>query len=135
MRTEIVSALKDLGSSTLGTFSVVDHLPWSQDNQPLYVMNPKRIYVDQSQLDFDPITDTLDGQGFAMELVTTRVYFAADAKQLPSNHNTLVQAIQDLRLDFADNGYRQRRVTTTSEFVSDLITLTFEFVFQRVVTN
>ena len=135
MRSDIIAALKDLGSSTLGTFSVVDHLPWSQDNQPLYVMNPKKIYVDLSQSDLDPIIDTLDGQGYANEVTATTVYFSTDAKILPANYSTLVSAIQDIRLDFSSDGLRQRRTTVTTDYQSDLVVTEIQFEFQRVVNN
>ena len=135
MRDDLIADLKALGPTVLGTFAVTEALPWSQDNQPLYVMNPKKIYVDLDQTDIDPIIDTLDGQGFATEVRTVRVYFAADAKLLPTNHESLVQTIADLRLDYSTEGWRQRRSTVTREFISDLVATTIEFVFQRTVTN
>lgn len=135
MRAELIAAIKALSRDTLGTFSVSDSLPWSSDGTPLSVKNLKVIYVNQSQQDLDPIIDTLDGTGFATETVTTQVTFATDAKQLPANHATLVSAIQALRLDFSSDGYRQRRITTTTELAADVMIVSFDFVFQRTVTN
>lgn len=135
MRAELIAAIKAFDRATLGTFSVSDNLPWSSDGTPLTVKNLKVIYVNQSQQDLDPIIDTLDGRGFATETVSTTVSFATDAKQLPANHADLVSAIQAIRLDFSQEGYRQRRITTSTEFNADVMIVTFDFVFQRTVTN
>lgn len=135
MRAELIAAIRAFDRDTLGTFSVSDMLPWSSDGTPLTVKNLRAIYVNQSQQDLDPIIDTLDGTGFATETVSTQVSFATDAKQLPANHGTLVSAIQALRLDFSSEGYRQRRITTTSELAADVMIVSFDFVFQRTVTN
>lgn len=135
MRAELIAAIKAFDRDTLGSFSVSDMLPWSSDGTPLTVKNLRVIYVNQSQQDLDPIIDTLDGTGFATETVTTQVSFATDAKQLPANHGALVSAIQNLRLDFSSDGYRQRRITTNTELTADIMIVTFDFVFQRTVTN
>lgn len=135
MRGDLVTKLKNLSGATLGTFTVTDELPWTSDNTPLYVKNLKRIYIDKTQTDLDPILDTLDGDGFATEISTTTVYYACDAKQLPTNYDTLTSAIRDIRLDFGDNNWTQRRVTATSEFEGDRLVQSLEFVAERVVNN
>lgn len=135
MRQELIAAIKAFDRSTLGTFSVSESLPWSSDGTPLTVKNLKVIYVDQSQQDLDPIIDTLDGAGFATETVSTTVSFATDAKQLPTNYDILVGAIQNIRLDFASEGFRQRRVSTSTELTADVQIVNFDFVFQRTITN
>tara|TARA_R110000824_G_scaffold148309_4_gene318017 strand:- start:557 stop:964 length:408 start_codon:yes stop_codon:yes gene_type:complete len=135
MRSDLVTKLKALSSSTIGTFTITDELPWTSDNTPLYIKNLKRIYIDRTQSDLDPILDTLDGQGIATEISTTTIYYACDAKQLPSNYDTLTSAIKDIRLDFGDNNWTQRRVTATSEYESDRLVQSLEFVAERVVNN
>lgn len=79
MRTELLTALQGLTKATLGTFTVVTDLPWESDGTPLYVKNLKRIYVDSEDSDLDPIIDTLDGFGFAHEVVSLTVNYACDA--------------------------------------------------------
>ena len=135
MRSELITAIRALPKATLGTFTVTDNLPWNSDGVPLTLKNLKTIYVGQDQRDLDPIVDTLDGFGFATETITNQVSFATDAKTLPSNHASLVAAIQDLRLDFSNQGYRQRRVNIFTEMEADMMTVTFDFVFQRTINN
>jgi len=135
MRADIITKLKALSSTTLGTFTVTEELPWSSDDTPLYIKNLKRIYVTPTQTDLDPIFDTLDGSGFATEVATTTVYYACDAKQLPSNHATLTEAIRNFRIDFDQDNWKQRRVTGETEFDGDRMVQSLEFVFERVVNN
>lgn len=135
MRTELLTALQGLTKATLGTFTVVTDLPWESDGTPLYVKNLKRIYVDSEDSDLDPIIDTLDGFGFAHEVVSLTVNYACDAKTLPSNFNTLNDAVQNLRLDFRNEGWQQRRVNKTTELDADIIVVSQEFTFERIVNN
>lgn len=134
MRADVIAKLKALSSSTLGTFTVTEELPWESDGVPLYLKNLKRIYVDVQETDLDPIADTLDGSGFAVEASVVSVAFGCDAKTLPANYDSLVTAIRSIRIDFGD-GWKQRRIQHTAEFDADRLVTTFEFRFERVVTN
>lgn len=135
MRSELVTALQGFSKATLGTFSVVTDLPWESDGNPLYVKNLKRIYVDTEDSDLNPIIDTLDGTGIAHQIVTVNVYYACDAKTLPSNFDTLNEAVNDLRLDLKNGRWQQRRVVKTTELTADIIIVTQEFTFERIVEN
>ena len=135
MKTQLIAAIKAFPKAVLGTFTVSDSLPWSSDGSPLAVKNLKVIYTDAEQRDVSPIVDTLDGHGFATEIITTTVSFASDAKTLPSNHASLIANIEDLRLDFTSEGWRQKRVTTTTELNTDILIMQFDFEFQRTITN
>jgi hypothetical protein len=134
MRADVIAKLKALSSSTLGTFTVTEELPWESDGVPLYLKNLKRIYVDVQETDLDPIADTLDGSGFAVEASVVSVSFGCDAKTLPANYDSLVTAIRSIRINFGD-GWKQRRIQHTAEFDADRLVTTFEFRFERVVTN
>ena len=135
MRSELLTALQGLSKTALGTFTVVSDLPWQSDGTPLYVKNLKRIYVNSEDSNLDPIIDTLDGFGFAHEVVSLTVNYACDAKTLPSNFDTLIDAVQDLRLSFRNNAWHPRRVTKTTELDADVIIVRQEFSFERIVTN
>lgn len=135
MRADIITKIKALSSTTLGTFSLTEELPWESDGTALYLKNLKRIYVGPTQTDLDPIFDTLDGSGFATEIATTTVYYATDAKQLPSNHTTLTEAIRNFRINFDTDNWKQRRVIATTEFEGDRMVQNLEFVFERLVNN
>ena len=135
MRPQLIAAIRAFPKAVLGTFTVSDSLPWTSDGTPLTTKNLKVIYCDAEQRDVSPIVDTLNGKGFATEIITTTVSFASDAKQLPSNHASLIDSLEGLRLDFTDSGWRQKRVTTVTELNADILIMQFDFEFQRTITN
>lgn len=132
MRSTILSYIKTL---SLGTFAVSDELPWDNNGTPLYMSNLKRIYVDTDQYSQDPVFDAFDGGGAVNEIATVRVVFVTDAKQLPSNYETLVAAIKDARLQDTESGYRQRLCQVSTSFVGDRLVSEFEFSFRKTITN
>lgn len=132
MRSTIVSYIKTL---SLGTFAVSDELPWDNNGTPLYLSNLKRIYVDADQYSQDNLFDSLDGGGAVIETNVVRVVFVTDAKQLPTNYESLVDAIKLARLLDTTQGFIQRVCQVSTEFVGDKMTTQFEFSFRKTLTN
>jgi hypothetical protein len=135
MRAELLAQVQAFTKTTLGTFSVVAEMPWTSDGNPLYVKNLRRVYVGPESTDMDPIIDTLDGSGFAIETQSASVYYACDAKQLPANYQSLTDAVKLIRLDFVGNNWAQRRVTVTTTLEADILVTELEFTVERVVNN
>ena len=97
MRTAILTYVQAIPRATLGTYSVSEELPWEQNGQPLYLNNLKTIYVDVDQVAQEPLYNVLNFADPLDEITTVRVYFVNDAKQLPSNYESLVAAVKDAR--------------------------------------
>ena len=123
MRTAILDYLQGLGSATLGTFSVTTELPWDQNGNALYLSNLKRIYVDVDQITQDPNQNSLSLAG------------VIDAKQLPSNYESLVDTIIQARLTADITGVIERLCQVTTDFDADKLITTFEFSFKKTITN
>jgi hypothetical protein len=119
----------------LGTFAVSDELPWDNNGTPLYMSNLKRIYVDAAQSSQDAGFDVFNGGGSVDEITTVRVVFVTDAKQLPSNYESLVDLIKLARLESSTAGYIQRLCQVSTEFTGDKMTTEFEFSFRKTLTN
>jgi hypothetical protein len=132
MRSAILSYIQTL---SLGTFAVTEELPWDNNGTPLYMSNLKRIYVDAAQSSQDPAFDVFNGGGSVNEITTVRVVFVTDAKQLPSNYESLVDLIKLARLESSTAGYIQRLCQVTTEFTGDKMTTEFEFSFRKTLTN
>ena len=135
MRAELLAQVQAFTKTTLGTFSVVAEMPWTSDGNPLYVKNLKRVYVGPESTDMDPIIDTLDGSGFAIETQSASVYYACDAKQLPANYQSLTDAVKLIRLEFVPNTWTQRRVAVTGTIEADILITEIVFTAERVVNN
>lgn len=129
MREDILTYIKTL---SLGTFTVSDELPRDESGIPLYIKNPKKIYVDADQVSQEPIVQTLSGFDIHQEATTVSVYFTADAKTLPANYQSLVSSIK-LGKDVQPTvGYTGRTVAVGTEFDTDMLVTRIDFTFSKL---
>lgn len=132
MRQAIIDALSAL---TLGTFSVSSELPWDAAGTPLYLKNPKVFYVDQPDATETTLFNTMDGNAggsLASRETTIAVYVLVDAKQKPSNYDSLVQSVEDIKATATITGVRSREVDVTTTFEADTLLTEFEFRFTEM---
>jgi hypothetical protein len=129
MRDTILTYLK---AQSFSSFGVTDELPWDASGQPLYLKNMKKIYVDQPQTAQEPLVETLDDNGIVNETTTVVVYVATDAKNLPTDYDTMVTTIKQTRLQDLTTGWRQRITAVESEYVNDNIVTEFTFNFTKL---
>lgn len=133
MRQAIYTAIQALGTSVLGTYTLSTELPYDASGIPLYLKNYKKIYVDVDQINQDADFDTLSGAGWANETITVRAYFVTDAKLLPSNYETVVEAVKETRLTTDITGVTRRLCQVTTRFLDDALITEFEFSFTKYV--
>jgi len=134
MRTEILNFVTAIDPNTLDTFVVSTKLPWLDNGSPLYHHNKKHIYVDTENSSQQPVFDGMNGSGSVQETITVKVYFVIDAKQLPSNYDSLVDAIKDARL-VTVAGVIQRLCQVSNQYIADQLLTEFEFSFKKLLTN
>jgi hypothetical protein len=116
-----------------GTFSLTNELPWDSSGSPLYLKNPKRIYVNVDQVTEELVYATLNGVCINNEVSTVSVYFACDAKQLPANYETLVSGIRLAKNSTDITGVSRRECDVTTSFESDMLVTEFEFRFINII--
>lgn len=131
MRQAIYDSIRALGASTLGTFSMSTELPYDASGTPLYLKNFKKIYVDVDQIDQEATLATLNGATWVDETTTVRAYFVTDAKLLPSNYETLVEAVKETRLTSDITAVTRRTCQVTTRFEADALVTEFEFRFTK----
>jgi len=127
MRAELLSAITS-ATSTLTQFAVSAELPWSQNAQPLFRKNMKKIYVDTPNVEQTVIYPVLSGSDVFSNLSTIRVYLAVDAKNSPSQ---LTQAITNILAtrDSANIVAYDKESDYSVEIDEDVQIYTFEFRF------
>lgn len=130
MRTETIDFINTL---SLGGFYLTEELPWDSDGNPLYLKNPKKIYVDTTTYTTDPIIQTLDSLTINNETTSIRIYFACDAKQLPSNYDNLVNDLRAVK-NIDIGGVQNRTVTVSTDYQSDLLVTRLEVRFTKLST-
>ncbi|CAB4127953.1 hypothetical protein UFOVP109_12 [uncultured Caudovirales phage] len=134
MRDTILAHLR-ANVRNLGSFRISDNLPWFDSGQPLYHHNKKHIYVDTANSQQQPVIDTFNLAGTVTEITTVSVYFANDAKKLPSEYSQVVDVIKGARLASGTETYIQRTVSVTNSYVGDDLVTHAEFNFRKLLTN
>jgi hypothetical protein len=132
MRSDFIAYINSL---QLGTYRVSEELPWSNNGQALYLSNLKRIYIDADQIEQRALIDTLGSAGAVDEITTVRVYFANDAKNLPSNYESLVGLIKLARTQDFTLGYIEKLCQVSTDYESDRMITEFDFSFRKLMTN
>jgi hypothetical protein len=128
MRDSVLTKLKTI---SLGGFSVSKELPYAESETPLYLRNPKTIYVDREITETAPLFLTLDGLDISTTTTSVVVYFSTDAKNAPSHLDTLIANIKGLKNTIEHPGANQRDVLLSSNFVGDLLVNEVEFRFTK----
>lgn len=137
MRSDVLAYYQTL---KLGTYSVSEELPWSQNGTPLYLVNLRKIYVDADQIDQTVLLEHLNTLGGSQirsqtsETRTVRAFFANDAKVLPANYDSVVESLTLARVQNYTAGYTQRNCQVTTEFQEDRLITTLEFTFTRIIS-
>jgi hypothetical protein len=126
MRQELIDYI---GTQNLGGFILSQELPFSSSGTPLYIKNAKRIYVDRTQYSNEPILTTLDGLQIDSEISSVRVYFSADAKQLPPNYDTVINSLRAGKDISTITGVSRRECVISTTFEEDAIVTELEYRF------
>lgn len=122
-----------LNSQTFTNFSTSSELPWDASGVPLYLKNMKKMYVDRPQTVQEPLIDTLDDIGIVNETTSVTVYVSTDAKNLPTDYDTMVSTVKSARLQDVTTGWRQRLTEVTSSFEDDVLVTEFTFNFTKLI--
>ena len=125
MRAGIISGITT-AIATLTQFSISQELPWSQNGQPLYRKNMKKIYVDQEFLEQGTLFDTLSGPAVVDNLYTCRAYLALDAKNPPSQTDSAVLQILTAKSSTGVVNFEEQSDYSV-EIDEDVIVYTFEY--------
>ncbi len=117
---------------SLGSFTLVNDLPYDDAGIPLYIKNVKRIYVEPLQVETTPVIQTLGGFSLSNETNIIRVYFTADAKQVTANYDAVVSLLKAAKDITTIVGAYTRECDVTTEFVSDLVVTTLELRYVQL---
>lgn len=112
------------------TVRTVKELPWNTANEPLYLKNLKRFYLDQEQLEETILIPTLPGQTDVVDrLRTVTGYFAVDAKNLPSGVDQALTQILEAKNHIVNgNGLTGALESDyTTEIQDDVIIYTVQY--------
>jgi hypothetical protein len=125
MRAELLSAITS-ATSTLTQFTVVQELPWEQNGTPLFRKNMKKIYVDRDRNEETTLFAVFNGQDVYQDDLITEVYLAVDAKNPPSQLDSVVTKILGCKLTTNIINFGSEADYTIDKD-EDVLIYTFEF--------
>lgn len=129
MREQVIDYIQGLN---LGTFGVSTQAPYDENNQALYLKNPKKIYVDFPQSETEPFIQTLGAVTISNETTSINVYLSTDAKLIPSNYESVITQIKTTKDLTTITGVNRREVQVSSEFEGDLLVTTVELRYIKL---
>ena len=111
-------------------FSVSSELPFVAGGTPLHIKNMKTLYLDEQQDEISGFIITLDKRDIDQTDTTIRAYVAVDAKNKPSQTDSMLSAIQAARTVIAP--VVGADATLTTEIQDDIIVYSVEYRFLTI---
>jgi len=129
MRTEIVEYIQGLN---LGSFIVTNELPWDENGVPLYIKNPKKIYVTRDVVENEDIVQALDGFTLNRETTTVSLIFSSDAKTTNPGYDDVITELRTAKDITTISGIQSRTLAISTEFEGDLQITTIDITFTKL---
>lgn len=129
MRAQVIDALNTLA---ITGYSVARELPYDESGAPLYLKNPKKIYVDRESVEITPLYTTLNSADISNETTTVRAYYSIDAKNIPANYDTVLASLQTMKRDIVRAGANSREAFVTTSYEGDLLVVELEYRLTRI---
>ena len=128
MRQELLDLIKD--AKTI-SYRVSNELPYQASGTPLYLKNPKTLYVDQEQSTIETMVEVLNQVNIYNKVISIRVYFANDAKQEPRDRMDLMLALTQIK-DQIPGDYHKREIIISNNYENDMDLTTIEYRFNTI---
>ena len=129
MRTEVINYLV---SAPLHSYNFSRELPFEEGGTPLYLKNPKTIYVDTVNKEVTQLFGTLQGDSIHIETSTVTVFFSNDAKNTPANYDDLIEYLVKGKDLESTQGFNDRSVDVSTEVDGDLTVTTVEYQYTKL---
>lgn len=120
-------------ATVLNSYSQFGHsseLPFVAGNTPLHVKNMKTVYVDEQQVEVTDLIMTLDKRDIQQTVTTIRAYVAVDAKNKPSQTDSVLSAVEAAKSAIAP--VVNADTTQSTEIQDDIIIYSIEYRFLTI---
>lgn len=113
--------------------NVSTELPWFSGTEPLYNKNMKTLYIDEEETAQEVIIPVLPPSADVVEETTSVVaYLQVDAKNQPSNIDTIISIIKGAKDISTITSVGDRLVSVETEITSDKILYTITYSITRI---
>lgn len=131
MRTEVLDYINSL---PLGGYLSTEEIPWTDNGTPLYIKNLKKIYVDAPEFVTEPLYNTFGSLRINQETTSIRIYLANDAKTVPSNYDTLISDLKEVKNITTIDGLHRREIDVNVTYQDDIMISELEVRFIKIST-
>ena len=129
MRTQVVDRIKALA---INGVNLSNELPFAESGVPLYLKNPKTLYVDRTQYESAPIVQTLGGVNINNTTTSVSVYLAVDAKNPQAQLDTIIDSLRGIEDTIVLDGTHTRESTVSTDYEDDMLVVTVEYNLTRI---
>lgn len=129
MREAVIDKIKGLALSGVG---ITTELPYDESGVPLYIKNPKKLYVDRTQYESTPIVQTLGGVNINNTTTSVTVYLSVDAKNSIAQLDNIITSLRGLEDTIVLDGTHTRESIVSTEYVNDILVVTVEYRLTRI---
>jgi hypothetical protein len=127
LRTTLLTAIT--GNLSSSSFNVSTELPWEAGDNPLFLKNLKRFYLDVPNTSLSEFLLTFDCDGYYEE-TTILGYLAMNAKNTKADLQQSVRKIMQAKDSIPDQ--ISSIVEVQTEITGDVLVYTFEFTFNTL---
>lgn len=124
MRAQLLSYLS---ANLTGSIKTSSELPWAEGNNPLYLKNMKRVYLDEPEESSEPLVATLDSLDIPQTVTRVQGFLAVDAKNRNADLDTALATLATAKT-IATDSFRKEFAYST-EIDGDVIVYTVEYTF------
>jgi len=129
MRSDVLDYIQ---GSNLGTYKLSRSVPRDESGTPLFLKNPKTIYVDNENKTVNQLFQSFNGPTISTELTSILMVFSNDTKNIPNNYNELVGILVAAKDIQPLAGILSRDVTVQTAIEDDLQITTVELTYSKI---
>ena len=129
MRTELLTYLR---ANLSGSITAALEFPWNQGDNPLYLQNKKRVYLDEPVTKQTSVIQLLNSPDITETVTTVKGYLAVDAKNRPIDSDSVLATLKAAKDLSTINDSFRKEFDYDVTIDRDVMTYTFEYRFYTI---
>lgn len=129
MRTELLTYLT---ANLTGTIKPSQELPFEEGNNPLYLRNPRRVYLDEPYTEQDRLYGTLSGDNINNKITIVRWFLCVDAKNRNADLDAALSTLGSGKDIATITGTHRREFDYTITIDNDKLTYEGQYRFYTI---
>jgi len=129
MKTELLTYLTD---SLTGSIKTSQELPFQEGNNPLYLRNPRRVYLDEPKIEQNALMATFSGCNINEKITTIKAFLSVDAKNRNADLDQALNTLSSAKDITTITGVHKREFDYITTIDNDRLIYEFEYRFYNI---